>query len=1063
MKKHNAQKIDDCRQSPTIAEIDLLDTIRLIQSQFTSDESPLMFYDKLLSHLIKTSQSAFGFIGDILHTDAGEPYFKMRAVTNIAWNRKSRKYFAEHSPSGLDFFNLKNLFGAVLTTGKSVLTNDPANDARCGGLPLGHPFLKSFLGLPLFHEGKLIGMVGMANRKGGYDESLAKNLEPLFTTFSTIIAAYWVAQKYKESEKKYRGLLECAPDALVICNQDGKIVLTNAQTSHMYGYSQEELIGESVEVLIPEEDRAHQNEQLIEYFLNPKACPMEKTTDLYGLRKDGSRFPIEFSMGLVRTDSGVLLTASIRDVTERKRAEEELIFFRTALDCSADAVFLIDRDRMRFIDMNATACASVGYSREELLTMGPGDIKTNMTCDELALRFDKVISSQQETKGVIETIHRRKDGSQFPVEILFQVLDSTADQPILIETVRDITDRKRAGRLKDGHNEIINQIYSGDSLLSVLTLLCHIVEEQVSEIRCSVMLIDEDTGRLQVVAAPSLSEKMQCGLDSLQIDPCARTSPTSTDFRETVLADNLTSDPLWQEFHDITLGEGLWAYWSQLIISSEGKVLGAFFMLCKEPRGPLTDEATLLESSAQMAGVAIERKQLEQKLRHDALHDPLTDLPNRALFVKQLELAIQRYKRNNDSSFAVLFLDLDRFKTINDSLGHLTGDNLLVQTAHRLQKAIRTSDIVARLGGDEFAVLAEQITDVNDVILIAERIHEALRQPFDLEGEEVFTSTSIGIAVSTAEHHSADDILSDADTAMYRAKSQGNSRFELFTSEMSLNTKITLTLENQLRRALNRHEYRIFYQPIMSLTTMKIVGFEALLRWDHPERGILPPSEFLDVAEKCGLMIPIGWWVMQTACGQLREWQNQFPTATALTLNVNFSPKQIIQPNVIEKTLRIIDETGIKADNLCLEITEHAAIENTAQTLAVLTKLHERGVRLVIDDFGTGYSSLSHLQLFPYNSLKVDRSFISGTDHHKRNSHIVHTTIDLAHNLGMTVVAEGVETKGQMARLIALKCDLVQGYFIAKPLPPDDVHTLLVDKLQTVRQELMATVTPSKI
>ncbi|MFH1300731.1 MAG: EAL domain-containing protein, partial [Planctomycetota bacterium] len=999
---------------------------------------------------------------DILYTDAGEPYFKMRAVTNIAWNRESRKYFAENSPSGLDFFNLKNLFGAVLTTGKSVLTNDPANDARRGGMPLGHPFLESFLGLPLFHEGKLIGMVGMANRKGGYDESLAKNLEPLFTTFSTIIAAYWVAQKYKASEKKYRGLLECAPDALVICNQDGKIVLTNAQTTHMFGYSHEELIGESVELLIPEEFRVHQNKQRIEYFANPKTCPMGKSTDLYGLRKDGSRFPIEFSLGLLETGSGVLLTASIRDVTERKRAEEELIFFRTALDCSADAIFLVDRDRMQFIDMNATACASVGYSREELLTMGPGDIKTNMTSDELALRFDKVISSQQETKGVIETIHRRKDGTEFPVEILFQVLDSTADQPILIETVRDITDRKRAGRLRDDQNEIINQIYSGNSLPSVLTLLCHIVEEQVSEIRCSVLLIDEETGRLQVVAAPSLSEKLQCGLNSLQIDPCAGTNPASTSFRETVIVNNCASDSLWQEFHDLTLGEGLWAYWSQLIISSEGKVLGAFFMLCKEPRGPLTDEVTLLESSAQMAGVAIERKQWEQKLRHDALHDPLTDLPNRALFVKQLELTFQRYKRNYDSSYAVLFLDLDRFKAINDSLGHLAGDNLLIQTAQRLQKAIRKTDIVARLGGDEFAVLAEYVSDVDEVIQIAERIHDVLRQPFILESVEVFTSTSIGIAVSTPEHYIADDILRDADTAMYRAKSQGNSRFELFTSEMSINTKITLTLENQLRRALSRQEFRIFYQPIMSLTTMKIVGFEALLRWNHPERGILLPSEFLNVAEKCGLMIPIGWWVMQTACSQLREWQNQFPAATALTLNVNFSPRQIIQPNVIEKTLRIIDETGIKAENLCLEITEHAAIENTALTLAVLTKLHERGVRLAIDDFGTGYSSLSHLQLFPYNSLKVDRSFIRDTDQHKRNSHIVQTTIDLAHNLGMTVVAEGVETKGQMARLIALGCDFVQGYFVAKPLSPDDVHTLLVEKSQTVRQILIANVTPSK-
>ncbi|QDT45210.1 Phytochrome-like protein cph2 [Gimesia alba] len=1063
MKKRNDDRTADRRQPPTIAEIDLLDTIRLIQSQFTSDEPPLMFYDKMLSHLIKTSQSSYGFIGDILYTDAGDPYFKMRAVTNIAWNQKSLEYFVEHSPNGLDFFNLKNLFGAVLTTGKYVLTNDTANDVRSGGLPLGHPLIESFLGMPLFHDGKLIGMVGMANRRGGYDESLAKNLEPLFTTFSTIIAAYWNARKYKESEKKYRGLLECAPDALVICNQDGKIILTNTQATSIFGYSQEELIGEPVEVLIPEDIRAIHKKKHVGYFSNPKVCPMGKSADLYGLRKDGSQFPIEVSLGPLRTDSGVLVTASIRDVTERKRAEEEIILFRTALDCSADAVFLIDRNKMRFIDMNATACASVGYSREELLTMGPGDIKTNITCDELALRFDKVISSQQEKKGVIETVHRRKDGSDFPVEILFQALDSSTDKPILIATARDITDRKRAERLKDGQNEIIHQIYSGNSLLSVLTLLCQIVEEQVSEIRCSVMLIEEDTGRLQVCAAPNLSEKLQRALNNLEVKPCAGTNFTSTDVRETVVMNDLTSDPLWGDFHNLALADGLRAYWSQPIIESEGKVLGAFCMLCEEPRGPLTDEATLLESSAQMAGVAIERKQLEQKLRHDALHDPLTDLPNRALFVKQLELAIQRYKRNNDYSIAVLFLDLDRFKTINDSLGHLTGDNLLVQTAQRLQKAIRETDIVARLGGDEFAVLAENFTDVNDVILIAERIHEALQQPFNLEGEEVFTSTSIGIAVSTAEHHSADDILRDADTAMYRAKSQGNSRFELFTSEMTTNSKITLTLENQLRQALNRQEFRVFYQPIISLTTMTIVGFEALLRWEHPERGIIPPSEFLDVAEKCGLMIPVGWWVMQTACGQLREWQNQFPTATALTLNVNFSPRQIIQPNVIEKTLRIIDETGIKADNLYLEITEHAAIENTALTLAVLTKLHEQGVRLVIDDFGTGYSSLSHLQLFPFSSLKVDRSFISGTDQHKRNSHIVHTTIDLAHNLGMTVVAEGVETKDQMARLIALGCDFMQGYFIAKPLPPDDVHTLLLNESQIDQHELMATATLSNL
>ncbi len=449
-----------------------------------------------------------------------------------------------------------------------------------------------------------------------------------------------------------------------------------------------------------------------------------------------------------------------------------------------------------------------------------------------------------------------------------------------------------------------------------------------------------------------------------------------------------------------------------------------------------------------------ERKQMEEQLRHDALHDALTELPNRTLFVERVDHAIRRSERRYDYLFAVMFLDLDRFKNINDSLGHLVGDKLLVETARRLERCIRASDTVARLGGDEFAVLVDDIQNVTDAARIAERIRGALARSFKVDDEEFYTGASVGVALSSTGYVRAEEILRDADTAMYEAKARGDVPYVLFNSKMHARAKAILSLENDLRRALERGEFRNVYQPIVSLETGRTVSFEALLRWQHPERGLLPPSEFLTVAEDSGLLLPIGWLMFREACRQLRQWREQTPGNDSLTVSVNFSPMQIIQHNVVDRICEILRETDIGPQGLVLEVTESAVIENARLAAATLSRLKDLGIRLSIDDFGTGYASLSYLQRFPFDTLKIDRSLVGGMHDDEGNWHITQTIVTLAHNLRMDVVAEGVEVDDQRTRLETLNCDYGQGYLFSRPLAPDAVCAWLANQAVSARDEL---------
>lgn len=428
-----------------------------------------------------------------------------------------------------------------------------------------------------------------------------------------------------------------------------------------------------------------------------------------------------------------------------------------------------------------------------------------------------------------------------------------------------------------------------------------------------------------------------------------------------------------------------------------------------------------------------DQKQAEKALLHSAFHDALTGLPNRGLFMDRLKSAMEQVKQGDGYSFGVLFLDLDRFKVVNDSLGHQIGDQLLVATARRLESCLRPGDIVARLGGDEFAIILDRVRHVSDAVQAAERIREHLATPFNLSGHEVFISASIGIALNQTASEEPEELLRNADTAMYRAKDMGRGSFELFDKGMHARNAALSQLETGLRRALAHDEFRVHYQPIISLENWRISGFEALLRWEHPEHGYVSPLKFIPVAEETGLIIPISEWVLKEACQQLRAWQEQFPSDPPLSMSVNLSGKQFSQPDLIDIIARTLKDTNLNAGSLKIEITESAIIENIDVAALMLKRIKALGVKLSLDDFGTGYSSLSYLHRFPIDTLKIDRSFVSRINLPK-NAEIVKTILTLAGNLGMDVVAEGVETRDQILRLTGLNCEYVQGYLLSKPI-----------------------------
>jgi diguanylate cyclase (GGDEF)-like protein len=454
--------------------------------------------------------------------------------------------------------------------------------------------------------------------------------------------------------------------------------------------------------------------------------------------------------------------------------------------------------------------------------------------------------------------------------------------------------------------------------------------------------------------------------------------------------------------------------------------------------------AELKSAMHELQNAYLELLAKEDKLRYDAFHDSLTGLPNRTWFINQVNRVIELANLNSDYLYAVLFIDLDRFKVVNDSLGHLVGDELLKIAAKRLQDCVPETDIVARLGGDEFIILLEAIRDMNQAISTADRILEQLRLPFIFDKYEIFTGASIGITFSTMGYDRAVDAIRDADVAMYQAKIKGKGCYEVLTKAIQTQAANRLQLENELRKAIELEEFCLYYQPIVSLSTGHLLGFEALVRWQRAFGELVSPAKFIPLAEEIGAINSLGWWIFQEACRQLCLWQQQFPQALGLTLNVNVSPVQLKQANLVERMQKIVEATGISSSCLKLEITESCFLEASTCEATMLKQLKSQGIKLCIDDFGTGYSSLSRLHEFPIDTLKIDRSFVSRISAGKSDG-IVETIVTLAHSFGMDVVAEGIETLEQLEKLCSLGCELGQGYLFSKPVDSQTATQLLLN------------------
>ncbi|HJU65805.1 MAG TPA: EAL domain-containing protein [Gemmatimonadaceae bacterium] len=521
----------------------------------------------------------------------------------------------------------------------------------------------------------------------------------------------------------------------------------------------------------------------------------------------------------------------------------------------------------------------------------------------------------------------------------------------------------------------------------------------------------------------------------------------------------LVSDTSGRSAHPVAraLAElGVQAYAGAPILDPSGSIAGVFFALHDTPREWTERDRTIL---LELTGIAaddlrvrrqlVDRESLADQMRYHAMHDPLTGLPNRAFFSERLRYVLANAKERPGAQFAVIFLDLDDFKVVNDSIGHHAGDELLVAVARRIESCIRSVDLVARLGGDEFAVLVHDVHDVSDAARLAERIRAELAAPVNVGGYQFFTSGSIGIALSGAAGDRAEYLLRSADMAMYRAKRQGGGRFEIFDRPMHVEVLQRLQTETDLRRALERNEFILYYQPIVSLETNRIHAFEALVRWQHPERGLVSAGEFVPLAEATGLIVPISDLALRDALQQLRHWHDRHPHLRDLAISVNISGKQLVQPGLASHIATMLENTGVPPACLQIEITEGVMLGRNDRVLAALHELKAHGVKLHLDDFGTGYSSLSYLSMLPLDALKIDRAFLAGIPDDERQGSLVHTIVALARSLGLAAIAEGVEKREQYDCLRAMECQLAQGYLFSPALDAVAAEAMLVASVNT--------------
>ncbi|MGZ4759046.1 MAG: EAL domain-containing protein, partial [Acidimicrobiales bacterium] len=795
-------------------------------------------------------------------------------------------------------------------------------------------------------------------------------------------------------------LVDASPDVMGTIGIDGTITWISSTIREMLGRSPDEMVGRPAWDFIHPDDVDAATARLASALdsidsVNPIAVRTSHVS--------GSWVPVEIAGGSMRDASGGIsgLIINMRDIRWRNdavdalRASEQL--FRTLAQSSPIGIYHATVDE-GLVYVNARWCEITGMSAED--ARGNGWAKMVHPDDIAVVGLDRGPMPMGGRAVTIEFRVVRPDGDQRWVRVQSGPL-RTSDGALVgtVGTLDDITSRRETESERQRLIDIFEATEDHVGICDTYGRLLYL--NAAAKRTFGVEPGGEMGGRgVEDLFPPSVAERLV-----VEIRP------------------EVERTGRWEgELMTLVPDVGLVPVSAQVLLHPGDDENGPYF------------SAILHDIS--------ERKAFEQRLAHQATHDPLTGLPNRSLLIDRLEGALARARRHN-RRVAVLFLDLDHFKVVNDSLGHGLGDRLLVAIAERLAVALRPGDTVARFGGDEFVVLCEDLVSQHDAITIAERVDDAVSGPFVIDDTEVFVGVSIGIALPDDTEADPETLIRDADAAMYRAKDRGRSRWELFDNAMRASAVDRLDIENALRRALDRRELRVFYQPVIDLMTGRVDGVEALLRWEHPERGLLNPGDFITVAEETGLIVPIGSWVLDQACRQVQRWHASAERSTPLSVAINISGRQLGHPRLVEDLAAVLADTSIDPSLVELEITESVLMDDVEMSADTLGRLHALGVHLAVDDFGTGYSSLSYLRRFPVDILKVDQSFVDGLGEDSSDSAIVTAIITLAHTLGLRAVAEGVESALQLAELRRLGCDRAQGFHMARPASGHDVGELL--------------------
>lgn len=815
---------------------------------------------------------------------------------------------------------------------------------------------------------------------------------------------------------------------------DGRLVRANDNYLALFGYRAEQVAGQHHSFFC----NADSAEPAVhERFWQPLSAGEAYSGQVERLRQGGhscwlqtTYMPVMDEAGRVRQIMQVAI-----DITERMHHEQEqqrhLRQLSLVADASDSAVVISDANPY-IVYVNAGFCRMFGWTAQEALGRMPIALLAPDKDAEYVQRYRSTLAAGLPVER--EEVVEGKDGQRYWVKIISNpIMDDAGQWQLTVTILTNITQAKMHEVLQ---HSVMEAMARERPLTEVLELICEEVERIAPEVVASILEVDED-GLLHPLAAPGLALEYQQKLDGVAIGPAVGSCGTAAWRKAYVWVDDIATDPLWADYRDLVLPLGFRGCWSAPVLNAQERVVGTFaFYFRRAPQDcSMQFYRRLVEACQHLCGLALEREQTRRRIRQLAFYDALTGLPNRSLLQARADQAIATVTREAEW-LAVLFIDLDRFKQVNDSLGHSAGDDLLRQVAARIQSVLRESDIAGRQSGDEFVVVLPGC-DANAVTLVAERLLQLLTEPFALSGTSLQVSGSIGIAMYPNDGRDMETLMGRADMAMYQAKSSGRGRFHFYSSEINRLAQERLQMEGALRQAIRQDGLRLHYQPQIDLADGRLYGIEALARWSHADLGEIPPARFIALAEECGLIVELGHWAVQEACRQLAEWR-----AAGLrvpVISVNLSPTSFDNLDLPGFLATTLQANALLPEDLTLELTESILLDSNPSTMKVLDELHRQGIRLSLDDFGTGYSSLSYLRRLPISELKLDRSFVFDLEHDEATRALSSAILGIGKSLHLTVVAEGVENEVQHRLLREQGYPVAQGYLYSRPLAAQEL------------------------